>query len=118
MALEAEFSAFSGNDITLIVTVVNEDEDGSPALDLTGAQALIWVLAKKQGGNPILTKTLLDGVSIEDAVGGIVHVELTAVESEPLKDDYYHEMRLTNVDGKKSTLMYGAVTISKNSIQD
>lgn len=116
MAQEQEFEAFSGNDVTLSVTVL--DTDTGDALDLTGAQELIWALAKNAQATAILTKTLLDGVTITDAPLGLVDVVLEADDLEPLRGIYYHEMRLTNAAGRKTTLLFGAVTINGNLIKD
>ncbi len=116
MAKEQPFEVFSGNDIVLKVSVTDEDNDGA-ALSLLGAQELIWSLAKKAGGTALITKALVTGVTITDAENGKVDVVINAADLEPLKGEYYHEMRLTNSQGKKSTLMFGTVTIDENLIR-
>jgi len=116
MAKEQAFDVFSGNDIVLKISVTDEDNNGA-ALSLVGAQELIWSLAKKAGATAILTKTLSNGVTITDAANGLVDVVISAADLEPLKGEYYHEMRLTNSQGKKSTLMYGIATIAENLIR-
>lgn len=117
MALEQNFETFSGNDVVLVVTVEDADAgDGSP-LNLAGAQEVIWALAKRANATAILTKTLGDGVEITDAAAGEVEVTLTSADLEPLRGDYYHEMRVTNSAGQKATVMYGDVTLKINLIR-
>lgn len=108
---------FSGNDAKLLFTAV--DEDTSNALNLSGALALQWRLAKKvSAGTPIIQKDLSSGIVITDAVGGIFEVTIAAADTEPLKGEYYHEVRLTNAAGKKVTLAYGVFAITENLIRN
>jgi hypothetical protein len=115
MALKSDMEAFSGNDLTLEVTAT--DQDGS-ALDLSGAQALIYAIGKSATGGALITKGLGSGVTVTDAAGGVLEVALSADDLEPLNGAYYHELRLTNAAGKKSTLLYGAVTVSPNLVRN
>jgi hypothetical protein len=115
VALEQVFEVFSGNDVTLRFTVT--ENDSGEALDLTGAQALIWALAKNANAQAIVTKTLGAGVTITDPANGVVEVVLTDDDLEPLRGTYYHEMRLTNSSGLKSTLVYGVATVVGNLIK-
>jgi hypothetical protein len=115
MSLEQPFEAFSGNDITLAVSVT--DQAGAP-LDLTGAGALIYKLGKTPTGSALVTKGLGAGVTVVSAAGGTLEIALSAADLEPLNGTYYHELRLTNAAGKKSTLLHGAVTISPNLVRD
>ncbi len=116
MAIEQEFEVFSGNDVTLSVTVTDEDNDGP--LNLTGAVALIWKLALSPSATPKIIKDLTDGITIVDPNEGLVEILIDAADLEPLKGAFYHELRLTNSLNKKSTLMYGAVTIKDNLVKD
>lgn len=117
MALEQTFEVFSGNDCRLEITIQDEDNGNAP-LDISGLLALVWAMGKKPSGAPIITKTLSSGVSVINATTGRVDVILTADELEPLKEaEYYQEMRLTDAQGKKTTLLYGAVTVKENLIR-
>lgn len=116
MSLEQDIDVFSGNDTLLRVTVT--DADTGAALDLTGAQELVWALAKKVNApTALVTKNLANGVVITDHVNGVVEVAVGAADLEPLKGPYYHELRLTNSDGKKVTLLFGVVTVQDNLIR-
>jgi len=119
MATQSDFSEFSGNDIDLKVVVI--DEATNEPLNLTGAQALVWALGKRAKASlALVTKTLENaGVEITNALEGMVTVHLAAADTEALKaGDYYHEMRLVNVAGKRATLMYGTATIQENLIRN
>lgn len=116
MALEQTIEVFSGNDVELSVTVTDSDSDGP--LDLSGAQELIWALAKSAQATALIEKTLVDGITITSALDGRLTIQLDAADLEPLRGTYYHELRLTNSLGKKSTLMYGEATIQVNLIRD
>lgn len=116
MALEQDFEIFSGNDILLQISVTDADNDDDP-LDLSGATDLIWALAKNAKATAIITKDILDGVSITDPTEGEVEITVSSSELEPLSGEYYHELRLTNSAGKKITLMFGTATINVNLIR-
>jgi hypothetical protein len=117
MSIAQNFDVFSGNDVTLTVTVTDR-ATGNP-LDLTGAQALIYSLGKSAtAGSAIITKTLSAGVQLLDAEEGQLEISLTAADLEPLNGTYYHELRLTNALGKKATLLHGTVTVSPNLIRN
>lgn len=110
---------FSGNDVLLHVTAVDADSNNA-ALDLSGVQDIIWALSKKVNGSAIITKSLVGTpslVTVTDAANGKIDITLSSDELEPLKGPYYHELRLTNADGKKVTLLFGAVTIQENLIR-
>jgi len=116
MAEQSSIEFFSGNDITLRFSVI--DTETSLPLNMSGSLELIWGLAKRQGVLPIITKTLNEGVNLTDAANGIVEVDLHHDETEPLKGEYYHEMRLTTSGDKQITLAYGEVNVINNSIRD
>jgi hypothetical protein len=117
MAKEQSFEVFSGNDVVLHVTVIDEDT-GDP-IDLTTYSNAIWALAKKPNSStPLIQKILSDGITFITPVQGKLDVILSAANLEPLKGEYYHEMRLTDASGKKVTTLYGTVTIQENLIRD
>lgn len=116
MPAEQDVSIYSGNDALLQLTV--NDESGNP-IDLSGALALIWALAKTaRAAVPLVEKTLGAGVTIIDAVNGRADITVDAEDIEPLSGTYYHEVRLTNIAGKKVTVTFGTVTIPVNLIRD
>lgn len=107
---------FSGNDVELRVTVT--DKDSGLILDLTGIANLIFAIGSAPKASPKITKTLGGGITVTDAVAGKFSVALTAAELEPLKGILYHETRLTDAAGKKTTLMYGSFEIKENLIRN
>jgi hypothetical protein len=116
MAREASVEVFSGNDLTLLVTVF--DADTGNVLSLAGAMALEWRLGKTAKGTPIVTKTIGSGVTIVDGPAGRANIAIDAADTEALKAfAYYHELRLTNSLGKKATVFYGTFTISDNLVR-
>lgn len=116
MAEEGTIEFFSGNDVLLRFTVM--DEDNPPAAkDLSGALEIIFVIAKAQGKTAALTKSLASGISITDAAAGEFEVTLTKSDTEPLGPTHqYYEVRVKDVLAKTATVAYGTCTISKNSI--
>jgi hypothetical protein len=109
MAIQADIGGdpvyFSGDTLQIKVTI--RDGDASPivsplpALDLSLATQITWVLAKKQGGTPIITKTLTSpgGVSIVSSPAG-------------LKGSYYHELQ---IEPGPSTALFGNFEIQPDS---
>jgi len=117
MPLQADIEIWSGNDVVLNATI----GDGAGGVkDLTGALAIIWVLAKAEGGTPILTRDLGAGIAVTaPATLGKFVVTLTPTETEALVGKgkvYYHECRVTDSAGKKSTVFWGSATVRGNSI--
>jgi hypothetical protein len=117
MALKQNFSMFSGNDVTLEVELT--DVQGSPEtpLILIGTQELIFAIGRRGATEPLVTKTLDDGITITDAANGMIEILLSAAEMEPLVGIFQHELRITNQQGNKATLMYGLVEVMGNMIR-
>lgn len=104
---------FSGDALLLQVTV--NDQAGSP-LDLSTLplSEATWVLAKKQGSTPLVTKTLGSGVTLVNPPGadGRLDVQINNVDTAALKGEYYHELQLTP---GPLTALYGDFTIQADS---
>jgi hypothetical protein len=115
MALEQSISFFSGNDVELNYTIT--DDAGAPK-DLTGAAAIIWVMAKAAGKAGLVTKGLGTGVTITTPTQGKFKVTLVPADTEGIKGGrtYYHEARVTDSVGKKVTVTYGDLLLMENSI--
>jgi hypothetical protein len=124
MAIQADIGGdpvyFSGDTLQIKVTI--RDGDASPivsplpALDLSLATQITWVLAKKQGGTPIITKTLTSpgGVSIvsSPATDGRVNIQLDNADTAGLKGSYYHELQ---IEPGPSTALFGNFEIQPDS---
>ena len=117
MSKQQDIEFFSGNDLELHCTVL--DETGA-IKDLTGALDVVWALAKSEGAMPpILSRDLAAGIVITAPTLGKFVVTLTSALTEPLAGKgkiYYHEARVTDSAGKKSTVIWGTVVVRGNSI--
>jgi hypothetical protein len=104
---------FSGDALLLQVTV--RDSSGS-VLDLAafGLTEATWVLAKKQGAAPLVTKTIGSGVVITTPPGndGRLDITIDNADTEALKGDHYHELQL---EPGPLTAMFGAFIIQADS---
>ena len=104
---------FSGD--TLLLQVRFNDSAGAP-LDFAvlGLTEATWVLAKKQGATPLVTKTLGSGVTITTPPGndGRLDVLIDNADTAALKGDFYHELQL---EPGPLTAMFGAFIIQADS---
>lgn len=117
MAIKQNFTVFSGNDITLNVSLL--DENTQNPLNITGAQEIRWQLSKRSASPvPLIAKDLNDGIVVVNAGSGIITIALNGADTEPLQGVFYHELRIVNAEGKKITLMYGVVELSINLINE
>jgi hypothetical protein len=117
MARKQNFDIFSGNDITLSVSLF--DERTQNPLNIFGTQELRWQIGKRAANpEPLISKDLDDGITIVDAGSGLITIAIDADETEELKGIYQHELRIVNSAGKKITLMYGVVDISINLVNE
>lgn len=82
--------------------------DGSgAAVDLTGA-SIEYRLGKR---DPELTKTVGDGITVTNEVGGEFEVELTPTETAELVRSYRHAVEVTDGDGDVATVLSGTVFV-------
>lgn len=120
IGVQNDFQMHSGNSRTLQFTI--NDEDGS-AVDITSA-AIRWELSKLDPdttlpapkGAPIVQKSVGSGVTVVDGPNGRCDVALDEADTEPLKGDHYHELRVV-VAGETSTPSFGKVEILKNLVE-
>ena len=75
---------------------------------------ITWVLAKKQGGTPLITKTLGSptGVTIVDALNGRIDIQLNNADTASLKGTFYHELQ---IEPGPSTALFGDFEIQPDS---
>lgn len=116
MSVESLITFFSGNDVLLKFTVA--DEDNPPAAkNLTGATAIIFVIATAQGVAATVTKSLGSGITLTDATNGKFEVILTKADTESLDTTHrWHEARVTDAAGNTVTVAFGIADIKVNSI--
>ena len=106
---------FSGDALRLQITVHNGNSVNDPVLDLTPFTEITWVLAKKQGAAPLVTKTLTGGPSQIDPVdlaNGRIDVLIVNADTASRKGEHYHELQL---EPGPNTPMFGTFTIQADS---
>ena len=86
---------FSGDSLLLQVTV-NDSAGNALDLQALGLTEATWVLAKKQGSAPLVTKTLGSGVVITTPPGtdGRLDIQIDNADTATLKGTHYHELQL------------------------
>jgi hypothetical protein len=138
MAKKQDFSLFSGDDKQLDIVII-DGRTGDP-YNLSGVIDVIWALGSvpdvdsycwyirdflrgrrvdRHNVAPSIrfSKSYADGqVEIIDAVNGRVKVTIDRSELEPLAGDYYHEACVISADNKKTTMLYGKVSVRANMI--
>jgi hypothetical protein len=98
---------YEGDFASLIVTI--KDEVGV-ALPLTG-YAAAWIMAAAPGGRAILTKTIGNGgITIQDAVGGVLSILLTSADTANV-GQFWHQLVLTDQSGIVSTVTTGTLAL-------
>ena len=122
MAIKADIGGdplyFSGDTLLVRATVRNGDVSPivspAPALDLSLATTITWVLARAQGRTPILTKTNGSpaGITVINAVNGRINIQIDNADTAGLSGTYYHELQ---IEPGPSTALYGSFTIQKDS---
>lgn len=115
MAIRADFGIdplyFSGDEVTLELTIDDGDNPGSP-LDLTGVTGITWVLARAQGKTPILTKTLGVGITSPLDTTGRLDVKVSGGDTATFKGSLYHECQ---IDNGPQTALFGKFVIQADS---
>lgn len=103
-----------GDTLTIDADIV--DEDGT-ALDLTGYQAIRWVLAEQYGGgDPLVEKTAAGGgITVVSAPNGEVRVAVEPADTDAVSPGQYrHELEVTDDNGDVSTVLVGTVEILRS----
>lgn len=107
----SNFDMFSGN--TKVIKVVVRDQDDA-IVDLSGATAT-FVLMRAPGQSAIISKTVGSGIVITDAVNGLLEITIDPADTEPLRGAHSHELEITDAGGRKSTVLFGTITIMVNT---
>ena len=107
----SNFEMYSGNTRLLKVSVLDQDD---AIVDLSGASAT-FVLMKRPGQVAMITKTVGAGITITNAVGGEMEVLLVPADTEPLRGAFAYEVEVTDASGRKTTVLFGTVTIKVNT---
>lgn len=106
------FSVVANND-----TDVNFDvgpDDGGSLIGTT----IYWRAYEQENGSPVpgadpvISKTLDDGLQITDPDLGKFVVELDATDTVELLRNYYHEATIVDGDGATVTVTFGIMTVT------
>ena len=114
-ATAQNFSMTSGDNHKLRFTI--KDELGA-VVDVTGA-TFEWGLAEYSSNDPLegfsgptlISKSTGLGITIIDALNGLVDVDLDPADTDDLVGIYYHELEMT-LGGKITTVAVGLGTIT------
>lgn len=98
----------------VVSQTIDEDEGGT--VDITGYQSLTWTLQHDKSGETVVEKSAEDGsITVTDPSVGAYEV---TIESEDTTDeivvaeqDFYHRVRLVDIDGNTSDLLEGTITV-------
>lgn len=104
-------TTYAGDD--LILAVMIRSENGAP-LAITGA-SFVWTLAPKAGGQPVLTKTTADDISITNAAIGAVSILLKHADTATLSGPMWHQLVMTDGSGRVNTVTTGTITFTKRT---
>ena len=106
------FEVVSGNDKQLNVTVI--DQDGV-AVDITGATIVWGVSLTDESKSRIFFYTSPANITITSATAGKFRINILDTDTEPLvPQDYFHEARMVDTAGLKTTVMRGTMTVEGN----
>jgi hypothetical protein len=105
------FEVYAGDDKEVTITVYQEDE--TTLLNLT-SYTLNWVLYDADG-DILLTKIIASGLTVPTPSNGQVVVSLVPADTLTLDPGVYsHELEITSVGGKISTVTTGLVKITNS----
>lgn len=108
--IATNFEMFSGNTRVLKVSVLDQDE---AVVDITGASAE-YIFAKRAGHNAIFSKTVGSGIVVTDAIAGLLEVTILPADTEALAGAYHHELEIQDASGRRTTVLFGTVTVRLN----
>jgi hypothetical protein len=110
------FDMFSGNNKQLVVTVL--DAPNGSVVDITGATAVKWQLfhAAAASTDPVISKTLVSGITLSDPTAGQFTVLLSSTDTAGLSGKYYYEAEVTDVSSRKETVASGYITFTLKRI--
>lgn len=112
------------NSWVLRYTVVDEDQPGEPALDVSAYDVYFSICKFSLAGDPLTEQLLVDVNSADnplvvvkvDAVNGVVEIRLNATVTEALRPgDYYSELEVFDTLGNPVVCATGTITVLPNN---
>lgn len=119
MAIEQNITPYSqyftGEDKSLSCIIFQAD--GETRQDLTGWTGLSWLVKEDpddEDEDALVTKTLGSGITVTDAVQGVVTVTVSDDDIAELEGEtaYYHELKRTD-DGLETVLLFGRFQLAQ-----
>lgn len=107
---ETQFSMTRGDARSFRVTV---KDDAGAAADLTGAAIEFQCRKHPHSADAVITKTVGDGIEIEDAPGGVFRIDIAPADTDALgnwQQAYLFDVQVTK-DDKPVTVARGTLTI-------
>jgi hypothetical protein len=104
---------FTGNDKYIEVTLRNPN---STPYNITGC-TFTWVLKLTKAAAALITKTSPTGVSIINAAGGILRVNIADTDTDPLTEAaHWHELKMVTVGLEEITILDGKIFMKKSIV--
>ena len=103
---------------TAEITCTVYQADGTTPQSLVGATAIKWALSKKiTSADSLLSKSLGSGITVSDAVNGVIVISLQPVDTAAIKGgDYVHEVEVTDASGNVATVLQDDFTLLDDHI--
>jgi hypothetical protein len=90
-----------------------QDPDGQP-ISLVAVESIKWWVAKKVTSTTrLLEKTIGSGITVTNAAGGQLTVEIDPEDTDDVVGDYYHEMEIIDSAGDIGTVLRGTMTVAR-----
>ena len=107
--LGQNFDMFAGDDKIVVVQVVDPADN---PVDISGC-TFRWVWYKRSPVNIVLDKTTTGsgGIELTDPLNGFLEITLVPADTETLLGSHNHELELTDINSKISTVMIGYVNV-------
>lgn len=104
---------YSGDSRRFEITV---REEGGNTMDLTDC-SIIWGMGTRQPTPyTVVTKATGSGITILDALNGLIEWKLLPADTESLSGDYEHELEVTDTAGDVFTVMTGKIRILQGMV--
>lgn len=107
--MSQDFTLVSGD--TLALEIVITDPTGA-AVDLTTAAAITWLLIDRRTRQPVITKTLADGITVGEIYQNVIIVNLAPADSAALAGLYAHELEVRDHAGGVWTPVQGMAQVA------
>lgn len=108
-----------GDDLSIPVVVTEDGKSTGTPIDIDGVQKITWALSSRDD-DPVryITKTLASGISVTDGPGGAFTITVSAADTYDIPPGrYYHQARITDGSGNKSTVFNGEAKVFSSILE-